>query len=67
MSSLSRTANRIQSSANLRTQFEKFCEIEFNDSQFTVEKILSQEDKRALQMMEQSVKLCDGHYEVALP
>ena len=39
MSSLSRTANRIQSSANLRTQFEKFCEMEFNDSQFTVEKI----------------------------
>ena len=39
---------------HLSTQFEKFCEMEFSDSQFT-------------EMMEQSVKLCDGHYEVALP
>ena len=48
MSSSSRTANRIQSSADLSTQFEKFCEMEFNDSQFTVGKTLSQEDKGAL-------------------
>ena len=60
-------ANRIQSSADLSTQFEKFCEMEFIDSQFTVEKSLSQEDKRALHTTEQSVRLCDGHYEVALP
>ena len=53
--------------ADLSTQFERFCEMEFNDSQFTVEKTLSQEDKRALHTMEQSVRLCDGHYEVALP
>ena len=66
MSSSSRTTNRIQSSADLSTQFERFCEMEFNDSQFTVEKTLSQEDKRALHTMEQSVRLCDGHYEVAL-
>ena len=32
--------------------------MEFNDSQFTVEKTLSQEDKRALHTMEQSVRLC---------
>ena len=41
--------------------------MEFNDSQFTVEKTLSQEDKRALHTMEQSVRLRDGHYEAALP
>ena len=67
MSSSSSTTNRIQSSADLSTQFEKFCEMEFNDSQFTVEKTLSQEDKTALHTMEQSVRLRDGHYEVALP
>ena len=67
MSSSSRTTNHIQSFADLSTQFEKFCKVELNDSQFTVDKTLSQEDKRALHMMEQSVRLCDGHYEVALP
>ena len=41
--------------------------MEFNDSQFTVEKTLSKEDKRALHTMEQSVRLCDVHYEAALP
>ena len=39
--------------------------MEFNDSQSSIEKTMSQE---ALSMMEQSVKLRDGHqYEVALP
>lgn len=67
MSSSSHTANRIQSSADLSMQFKKFCEMEFNDSQFTVETTLSQEDKRALHTMEQSVRRCDGRYEIALP
>lgn len=67
MSNSTRTANRIQSSCELNMQFEKFCEMEFNDSQFDAKKAMSQEDKRALNIMEQSVTLRDGHYEVALP
>ena len=65
--SLSRTANRIQSHADLNLQFERFCEMEFNDSQFSVEKGMSQEDKRALNIMEKSTELRGGHYEIALP
>ena len=61
------TANRIQSHANLNLQFERFCEMEFNDSQFSTEKGMSQEDKRALTIMEESAELRDGHYEIALP
>ena len=63
----SRTTNRIQSHAALDEQFAHFCEMEFNDSQFSIEKGGSQDDKRALAIMEESVELCDGHYEIALP
>ena len=63
----SRTANRIQSHAVLDQQFVRFCEMEFNDSQFSIEKGLSQDDKRALAIMEESAKLRGCHYEIALP
>ena len=67
LNSSNHTANRIQSHANLNLQFERFCEMEFNDSQFSTEKGMSQEDKRALTIMEESAELRDGHYEIALP
>ena len=41
---------------------KKFCAMEFNDSQFNVKKATSQ-DRRALNIMEESNKLCDGHYD----
>ncbi|XP_073230045.1 uncharacterized protein [Porites lutea] len=41
--------------------------MEFNDSQFSIEKGLSQDDNRALAIMEDSAELRGGHYEVALP
>ena len=63
----SRTTNRIQSHAVLDQQFARFCKINFNDSQFSIEKGVSQDDKRALAIMEESAELCDGHYEIALP
>ena len=59
------TANRIQSRVDLDLQFERFCEMEFNDSQFSIEKGMSQEDKRTLTVMEESAELRDGHYEIA--
>ncbi|KAL9986299.1 hypothetical protein ACROYT_G000428 [Oculina patagonica] len=61
------TANRIQSHANLDLQFERFCEMEFNDSQFSTERGMSQEEKGALTIMEESAELRDDHYEIALP
>ena len=66
-SKAARTSNRIQSHVVLDQQFVRFCEMEFNDSQFSIEKGLSQDDKRALAIMEDSAELCGGHYEVALP
>ena len=60
------TTKRIQSHAVLDQQFARFCEIEFNDSQFSIEKGLSQDDKRALAIMEESAELRGGHYEIAL-
>ena len=65
-----RKVNRIHSDAELKllnVQFEQFCNREFNDSRNDVDKAMSQEDKRALQMMEETAKLSDGHYEVTLP
>ena len=61
------TANRIQSHAHLDLQFERYCEMEFNDSQFSVEKGMSQDDKRALTIMEESAEIRDGHYQIAIP
>ena len=51
----------------MEQQFVHFCEIEFNDSQFSIKKGLLQDDKRALVIMEESAELLSGHYEIALP
>jgi len=57
-----RTSNPIQSLAVLDQQFVRFCEMEFNVSQFSIEKGLSQ-----VAIVEGSAELCGGHYEIALP
>ena len=60
-------ANFIRSDHGLNQQFQKFCNMEFNDT-FTDNKLeMSIEDSRALEMMESSVQLKRGHYEIALP
>ena len=41
--------------------------MEFNDAQYNLESTMSQEDKRAHSIMENTFKLTDGHYELALP
>ena len=57
--------------ANLENQFKEFCNMEFAETQDTDtdtdKTTLSREDQRALQVMNESVTLKDGHYEVALP
>ncbi|KAK3746525.1 hypothetical protein QZH41_016739, partial [Actinostola sp. cb2023] len=40
---------------------------EFNDTRDNINKAMSQEDVRALQVMEETAKLVNGYYEVALP
>jgi hypothetical protein len=62
-----RTVNRVEADVELTSQFNKFCEMEFNDLKSETVKAMSQEDKRALSQMEQSVDLVDGHYELSLP
>ena len=62
-----RSTNRIQSHAVLDQQYARFCNMEFNHSQFSIEKGISQVYKRAIAIMEESAELCDGHYEIALP
>ena len=41
--------------------------MEFNDSAFSSKTSMSQEDHRALDVMNKSIKLEQGHYEMALP
>ena len=61
-------ANYLQATdANLENQFKEFCNMEFAETQDTDKTTLSREDQRALQVMNESVTLKDGHYEVALP
>ena len=62
-----RSTNYIRTDQMLNRQFEKFCNIEFNDSTVDNKLAMSVEDSRALSIMENSVHLKNGHYEMALP
>jgi hypothetical protein len=62
-----RSTNYIRSDHTLSTQFEKFCNVEFNDSTFDSKLAMSIEDSRAFNIMENSIRLHNGHYEIALP
>ena len=60
-------ANLIRSDVALDEQFREFCSQEFSDSLVSTAKQISQEDRKALQIMEESAQLKGGHYEIALP
>ena len=62
-----RTANFIRADNELSQQFAKFCNLEFSDSVYDKDPGMSKEDLHAMNIMEQSVKLKEGHYEIALP
>ena len=51
----------------LHTQMQQMYRQNFGDSLEALEPTLSMEDKRAVRMISQSVKLVDGHYELRLP
>ena len=61
------TANFVQADKTLDQQFERFCNLEFNDSVYDAKLTMSQNDRKALRIMEESVTIQNGHYEIALP
>ena len=63
----SSTSNFLQTTVNLEQQFKNYCNLEFNDTSYDPKPSMSQNDKRALRIMEDSVQLKDGHYEIGLP
>ena len=52
---------------SLTQQLERFWNTDINDSTMDNKMSASVEDKRALHVMEESVKLVDGHFQEALP
>ena len=61
------TANIYKSRRRTRRQFRKYCNMEFNDSVYGGKTSLSQNDNRALKIMQDTAALQDGHYTIALP
>ena len=59
--------NFIKADNKLSQQFAKFCDLEFSDLAYSNDPGMSKEDLRTLSIMEQSVTLKEGHYEIALP
>ena len=59
--------NFIKADEELGQQFTRFSIQEFSNSAYNKDAGLSKEDSHAISIMEQSVKLKSGHYEVALP
>ena len=54
-------ANFLQSTDALERQFHDYCNREFNDSSYEAQQSMSQNDKEALKIMEDSINLENGH------
>ena len=61
------TANFVQANRTLDQQFESYCNLEFNDFKYDAKTTMSQDDRKALRIMEESVTIQNGRYEIALP
>ncbi|XP_028415393.1 uncharacterized protein LOC114538415 [Dendronephthya gigantea] len=61
------TANLAQANLTLDEKFENHCNYEFNDYKYDTNPTMSQNDRKALGIMEESVKMENDHYEIALP
>ena len=61
------TANFVQANQSLDQQFENYCNLEFNDFKYDAKPTMSPNDHKALGIMEESVTMQNGHYEIALP
>ena len=62
-----RTANFIKADLQLNEQFQIYCDMEFNDSAYSETRLMSANDKRAMKLMNDSISLENGHYQLALP
>jgi len=61
------TTNFIRRDAELDHMFQRFCNMEFNDLLLDNEREMSLDNKRALEIMESTANLKEGHYDIALP
>ncbi len=61
------TANFVQANQTLDQQFESYCNLEFNDFKYDAKPTMSQNDRKALGIMEESVTIQNCHYEIVLP
>jgi hypothetical protein len=52
---------------DLQRQIERMFQMDFNETHATSATEMSVEDRKALSIMEDSAKLVDGHYQIALP
>lgn len=57
----------IQANSPLDQRFEQLCQMEFNDFKYDSQLSMSQNNKRALNLMEVSLKFVNGPYKIALP
>ena len=62
-----RSSNFIETETKLTQQFEQFCDWKFNDTCDEWKQEFSKDDHKAYDIMKDSVRLNDGHYEIALP
>lgn len=61
------TPNLVQAISTLDQRFEEFCNMEFNDLNHELQSSMSQNDKKALNIMEKSVKIVNGPTRLACP
>ena len=61
------TSNYIRADHSLEQQFESYCNHELNDSKYDARPTMSQNNRKALVIMERTVMMENGHYQMALP
>ena len=57
-----RTSILIKADVELSEQFCDYCNMKFSDSTYCGKSSMSQEDKRALEIMNEMARLKNGHY-----
>ena len=62
-----RDVNFVRADEVLSQQFHHFMNFEFNESVSEAVSTMSRQDKQALSIYEESARLDDGHYQIAIP
>ena len=61
------TANFVQGSKTLDKKIHQFCKLEFSDTLYESKTTMALNDLKVLNIMDETVKLENGHYKMALP